>query len=245
MPEGDTVHIAAVRLQTLVGERVEAVSPHPRGLATGVAAAVDGRRLEAVDAVGKHLMLRFEGGITIRSHLRMSGRWRVDPRGTARSGRPWLVLRGAAWEAAQWNGPVLVLDDGAADRLGPDVLAATTTVDELVASVRGAGPRRATADVLLDQRVVAGIGTMWLAEMLWQARVSPWVPATQVPDAGLRAMLEWARARMAAAVGGARPLRSVYRRAGRPCRRCGEPVAVGRTGDANRAVYWCPACQSG
>ena len=93
MPEGDSLHRAAARLRPLVGRDVTASSPHPRGLVTGVAAAVDGRRLEAVEAVGKHLLLRFEGGVTVRSHLRMNGRWRVGPIGSTRHGRPWLVLR--------------------------------------------------------------------------------------------------------------------------------------------------------
>src|SRR5262245_65459655 len=93
VPEGDAIHRAAGRLQPLVGERVEAESPNPRGLATGVARVVDGRVLEGVDAVGKHLLLRFEGGVVLRSHLRMNGRWRVGPRGAELRGRPWLVLR--------------------------------------------------------------------------------------------------------------------------------------------------------
>ena len=93
MPEGDSLHRAAARLQALVGQRVEAAAPHPRGAATGVAPAVDGRLLERVEAVGKNLLLHFEGGVTVLSHLRMSGRWRVEPRGAYRTGRPWLVLR--------------------------------------------------------------------------------------------------------------------------------------------------------
>ena len=98
MPEGDALHRAAARLRPLVGERLEAESPNPRGQATGVARVVDGRVLEGVDAVGKHLLLRFEGGVVLRSHLRMNGRWRLDPRGTERRGLPWLVLRGREWD---------------------------------------------------------------------------------------------------------------------------------------------------
>src|ERR687897_3396793 len=120
MPEGDALHRAAQRLQVLVGERVEAESPHPRARATGVAPRIDGRRLEAVEAVGKNLFLCFEDGVTVRSHLRMSGRWRVEPRGSARTGRPWLVLRGAEREAVLWNGPVLEI--GTRPLLGPDIL---------------------------------------------------------------------------------------------------------------------------
>src|SRR5918995_208313 len=135
MPEGDALHRAAQCLQALVGERVEAASPHPRAQATGVAPRIDGRRLEAVEAVGKNLFLRFEGGVTVRSHLRMSGRWRVEPRGALRAGRPWLVLRGGAHEAVLWNGPVLELVTRP-PRLGPDVL-----TDDLSA-VRRPGPGR-------------------------------------------------------------------------------------------------------
>ena len=87
MPEGDALHRAAARLQPLVGQRVEAESPSPQGEATGVARAVDGRVLERVEAVGKHLLLHFEGGVVLRSHLRMTGRWRVAARGATR-GRP-------------------------------------------------------------------------------------------------------------------------------------------------------------
>ena len=77
MPEGDSLHRAALRLQPLVGRQISASSPHPRGEATGVARAVDGRQLESVEAVGKHLLLRFEGGVTVRSHLRMDEAQRV------------------------------------------------------------------------------------------------------------------------------------------------------------------------
>ena len=94
MPEGDSLHRAAARLHPLVGLRLTATSPHPRGLVTGVAKAIDGRRLESVEAVGKNLLLRFEGGVTVRSHLRMNGRWRVGPIGSTGAGRPWLLLRG-------------------------------------------------------------------------------------------------------------------------------------------------------
>jgi endonuclease-8 len=226
-----------------VGEQVEAVAPHPRGAATGVAAAVDGRRLESVEAVGKNLLLRFEGGVTVRSHLRMSGRWRVEPRGAHRVGRPWLVLRGAAWEAVQWNGPVLSLDTRHVGRLGPDVVAPGTSPDDLVRALRAEDPERRLADLLLDQRVVSGIGTVWLAEMLWQARLSPWRPVGEATDAELERAFAWCTTMMRKAVQGTRPLRSVYRRAGRPCPRCGATISSGRIGDANRGVWWCPRCQ--
>src|SRR5262252_3903714 len=109
MPEGDSLHRAAKRLQVLAGQRVEVETPHPRAATKGLAERLDGRTLESVEAVGKNLLLRFEGGLVLRSHLRMTGRWRVEPRRAARAGKPWLVLRGAEHEAVLWNGGVLEL----------------------------------------------------------------------------------------------------------------------------------------
>jgi endonuclease-8 len=245
MPEGDSLHRAASRLRVLVGERVEAEAPHPRARATGVASAIDGKVLEGVEAVGKNLLLHFEGGVTVRSHLRMSGRWRVEPRGSSRAGRPWLVLRGAEWEAVQWNGPVLSLDAAAVQRLGPDILGESFDVGAAIARLRRSDPARPLGEVLLDQRLVAGIGNMWMAELLWQARVSPWLSLTDTTDEELDAGLVWGRAAMRGAVAGRRPSRAVHRRAGRPCRRCGTPISSRGLGDANRTAYWCEGCQRG
>ena len=244
MPEGDALHRAAARLQPLVGQRIEAESPHPQGAATGVARVVDGRVLEGVEAVGKHLLLRFEGGVVLRSHLRMSGRWRVGPRGGELRGRPWLVLRGGSWEASEWNGPVLTLEERPVRRLGPDLLAESTEVEDVVGRLR-ADPGRLVGEALLDQRLVAGIGNMWLAEALWHARVSPWRRVEEVPDDELVAAVGWARDAMRASVRGVRSRRMAYRRAGRPCRRCGTPIESRGLGEANRTAYWCPRCQPG
>jgi endonuclease VIII len=245
MPEGDALHRAAARLQPLVGERIEAESPHPRGEATGVARVVDGRVLERVEAVGKHLLLWFEGGVVLRSHLRMNGRWRVGPRGHELRGRPWLVLRGGEWEANEWNGPVLALEVRPVRRLGPDLLAESTDVEAVAHRVRSR-PSALVGEALLDQRVVAGIGNMWLAEALWHARVSPWRQVDEVPDDELFAAVGWARDAMRTSVRGARPRRRMaYRRAGRPCPRCGTPIESRGLGEANRTAYWCPRCQPG
>jgi endonuclease-8 len=231
----------------LVGERVSAESPNPRGLATEVARAVDARVLESVEAIGKNLLLRFEGGVTVRSHLRMTGRWHVHRLGEAQRGRgqPWLVLRGAGWEATQWNGPVLTLDERGARGLGPDLLAAGTSPGAIVRRLRSVDQSRLVGEALVDQRLVAGIGNMWLAEALWSARISPWARLAEVRDERLVDALTWAQAQMRAAVEGGRPRRVVYRRAGRGCRRCGEPIRSRGLGDANRTAYWCPRCQRG
>src|SRR4051812_41920345 len=95
MPEGDALARAARRLQVLVGERVDAESPNPRAAVKHIAEKIDGRTLESVEAAGKNLLLHFEGGLTVRSHLKMKGRWWVQERGRKLFGDPWLVLRGA------------------------------------------------------------------------------------------------------------------------------------------------------
>jgi endonuclease-8 len=245
VPEGDSLHRAARRLQPLVGQRLEAESPNPRGQATGVAERIDGRVLESVEAVGKNLLLRFEGGVTVRSHLRMTGRWRLDPRGKARVGRPWLVLRGEEWEGVLWNGPVLTLEARNVRRLGPDVLGADLDLDAAVARIRRGGGERALGEALQDQRLVAGIGNMWMAEALWEIAVSPWVLVGDVAEETVRDAVATARRLMQASLAGRRPRRSVYRHAGRPCRRCGTIVRSRGQGDANRTAYWCPGCQEG
>jgi endonuclease VIII len=244
VPEGDSLHRAARLLQPLVGERVEAESPHPRGEVTGVAERVDGRRLDAVEAVGKTLLLRFEGGVVVRSHLGMTGRWRLTVAGTKRPGRPWLVLRGRHHEAVLSGGSRLEIADARAQRLGPDILAEPPDLDAIVANLRAA-QKRAIGDALLDQRLVAGIGNVWRAEALWDARVSPWLPLLEASDEQLRSVVEAAERLMRASLDGRPVPRRVYRRTGRPCPRCSTPIRSRGQGDANRVAYWCPGCQPG
>lgn len=244
MPEGDSIHRASERLRPLVGCRLSAESPNPRGLLTGVAAAIDGRILENVTAVGKHLLLHFEGGVTVRSHLRMSGRWRVAPAGCSRVGSPWLVLRGGGYEATQWNSPILTLDSTPVRRLGPEVLDPDFAAPDAAKRVVNQG-RRPLGEVILDQQVVAGIGNMWMAEALWHGRLSPWLPAAEAPVDLLTECLGWVARAMRASVTGTRPRRVVYRRSGRPCSRCGAVIASRGLGDDNRTAYWCPGCQIG
>ena len=218
MPEGDALYRAAERLQVLVGEAVTVETPHPRAATKGIAGRLDGRRLESVEAVGKNLLLRFEGGLVLRSHLRMKGRWQVRPVGEARVGTPFLVLRGARSEAILWHGPVLELNADALRRLGPDILADPPDFDAIVARLRAADQKRELGEALLDQRLVAGIGNLWRAEALWEARVSPWLPLADVSDDELRTVLAQAHGLM------------------RRSRAQGEHA---------RTAYWCPACQVG
>ena len=228
-----------------MGERVAVETPHPRAAAGRVAERLDGRRLEAVEAVGKNLLLSFEGGLVLRSHLRMSGRWQVIERGGARRGTPWLVLSGAEREAVLWNGPVLELSARAARRLGPDILASPPDTSAMVANLRREPGGRELGDALLDQRLVAGIGNVWKAEALWHAELSPWLRLGDVSDEELERVLGEAATLMRASVDGTRATRSVYRKSGRPCPRCGATIRSRGQGDDNRTAYWCPTCQTG
>jgi endonuclease-8 len=243
MPEGDSLHRAARRLQALVGQRVEVETPHPRAAVKRLPERLDGRRLDGVEAVGKNLLLRFEGGLVLRSHLRMKGRWRLERRGSARVGKPWLVLRGSQHEAVLWNGAELELvGTRGAPRLGPDILGDPPDFETMLARLRTADERE-LGDALLDQRLVAGIGNLWRAESLWEACVSPWRRLDMVTDAELRTVLESAHRLMRTALDGRRSPRQVYRRVGRPCPRCGGFVRSAPQGDHARTVYWCPDCQ--
>jgi endonuclease-8 len=211
-----------------------------------VAERIDGRVLESVEAVGKNLLLRFEGGVVVRSHLRMSGRWSLRPRGERRVGRPWLVLRGEQAEGVLWNGPVLELHARALARLGPDILERPPRIDDMLTRLRTADGTRFLGETLLDQSLVAGIGNMWMAEALWAARLSPWRRLAEVSEEERRLALETAAELMRASVDrGREGPRRVYGAAGRPCPRCRAPIRSWGQGDDNRTAYWCPTCQEG
>ncbi|MHB8643797.1 MAG: DNA-formamidopyrimidine glycosylase family protein [Gaiellaceae bacterium] len=233
MPEGDALARAAQRLQALVGERVEVEAPHPRAAIKHIAERLDGRTLESVEAVGKNLFLTFDGGVVLRSHLRLKGRWWVQPRGEVVRGRPWLVLRSPTHEALLWHGPVLEIGDGARRRLGPDIL---------TGDLSGVRLHGVLGTALQDQSQVAGIGNMWMNEACWHVRVSPWSRAENV-DA--QQVLAHARALMRARLAGKSTRHSVYRRKNRPCPRCGTLVRSWPLGEHARMAYWCPACQKG
>jgi endonuclease VIII len=242
MPEGDALHRAAQWVRALEGEVVQADSPHPRAALLGIAEQIDGRRLERVEAVGKNLLLTFEGGLVLRSHLRMRGRWRVQPAGAKPFGTPWLVLRGRDSQAVLWNGPVLELAGArpqALAHLGPDVMRDPPDLDGMVARFRAGPQTREVGDALLDQRLVAGIGNMWKAEALFEAGVSPWAALGELSDERLRNVLGGASELMR----GGRRRRAVYRRAGLPCRRCRTLIRSAPQGDDARTAYWCPRCQ--
>jgi endonuclease-8 len=249
--EGDTILRAAHRIGVaLEGERIEASAPNPRGRTAGIE-RVDGLTLKKVDAHGKHLLLHF-GERVLHSHLGMSGSWHVYARGASwrkPPGAAWAVLRGERSEAVQFGGPTLRLlnesalrRDPVLARLGPDILAEDFDPKPIVGLLRTV-PERTIGDTLLDQHLVAGIGNIFKSEACFAARLDPWQPIDEVPDAQLRHVVEAAHGLMHEAVEHGRGERSVYKRAGRPCPRCATPIRSRGQGDANRTTYWCPTCQ--
>jgi endonuclease-8 len=259
MPEGDTVHRAARRIRAVLLERVpeEIRTPHPRHTADAWPQRLAGRAVQAVDAHGKHLFVRFEGNLTLHSHLRTTGswgvyragaRWRRSPR------RAWLVMRAQGWEVVEFDGPVLELMRESRTRfdrrlaaLGPDVIGERFDAEGYLARLRAQDPERAIGDALLDQRVVAGIGNAWKSEACFAAAINPWRALARVSDEQALAVAEFAHVEMTRSAEsgglGSRP-RAVYRRAGRRCERCGAPIRSHGQGDENRITYWCPGCQS-
>ena len=257
MPEGDTIRFAVGRIRPVLEGRVpdEILTPQPRHARDRWPERLAGRAVRAVDAHGKHLFLRFEGGLTLHSHLRMTGWWGVYPHGRRWGRSPrraWLVLRTATHEVVQFDGPVLELLTDARLRLdqrltglGPDVMAPEFDSARFLRRLREDDPTRPIGDALLDQRTVAGIGNLWKAEACFDAGIDPWRPAREVSDEEALAVVEAARPRMlhAAQAGGHDRDRRVYGRAGQPCRRCGGRIRSRGQGDDNRITYWCPGCQ--
>jgi endonuclease-8 len=258
MPEGDTIHHAAGRIREVLQDRVpgEILMPHPRHAHSPWPERLSGRAVRAVDAHGKHLFLRFEGDLTLHSHLRMTGRWDVYREGASwgRSlRRAWLVVRSEGWEVVEFDGPVLELltearirSDRRLGTLGQDVLGERFDMSRCLARLRSDDPRRPVGDALLDQRTVAGIGNQWKAEVCFATGVDPWRALGEVSDEEAEGLLSKARElmRQPARDGfSARP-RAVYGRAGQPCPRCGTTIRQRGQWEGNRLTFWCPTCQS-
>lgn len=258
MPEGDTIRTAANRVgAALVGRDIEAIETlHPRFGRDRWPEKLAGRKVRAVDAHGKNLMIRFEGGLTIYSHLRMSGAWGVYPRGRRwhRGGNSaWLVIRTPDHEVVQFKGPILeLMTDGRTRtdprlvQLGPDVLADEFDGDEFIRRLRFDDQTRTLGDALLDQRIVAGIGNVWKAEGCWRAEVDPWRRLGNVSDEEVLRVIELVRPPMFESVKNGFPKSEtlfVYKRAGTPCSRCQTKIRAHGQGDDNRTTFWCPGCQ--
>jgi endonuclease VIII len=255
MPEGDTIHSAARRIRAvLVGTPiVEIETPQRRHALDRWPERLGGRAVQAVDAHGKHLFIRFEGDLTLHSHLRMTGAWAVYPRGRRWRRSPrraWLVIRTAEHDVVEFDGPVLELMTESRTRfdrrlaaLGADVLAPELDEPRVLARLREDDQTRGLGDALLDQRNLAGVGNVWKSEGCFATGIDPWRPLARLRDDEALAVVREIRRLMQASVEGARDLQ-VYERAGRPCPRCGAPIRARGQGDDNRTTYWCPACQA-
>lgn len=249
MPEGDVLRRVAARLDQALGghELVRAELRWPSAAGTHLV----GRTVVANVPYGKHLLTRFDDGRTLHTHLRMDGRWEIARTGSraaeGRSPRTRALLGSATWTALGHDLGMLDVVPTRDERsvlghLGPDVLADELDLDEIVRryQARASTP---VAEVLLDQTVLAGIGTIYSAESLFAERLWPWLAADAVPDP--RRLVLRARHLMQRAVAaGAAPGR-VHGRLRLPCPRCGTPIAVGqaRRPPMERPIFYCPTCQ--
>ncbi|MGK5497584.1 DNA-formamidopyrimidine glycosylase family protein [Streptomyces sp. URMC 125] len=261
MPEGDTVWRTARLLHDALSNSplVRCDLRVPR-LATS---DLTGRTVLETAARGKHLLTRFEGGLTLHSHLRMDGAWRVHAPGERWTGGPGhqvrAVLATAGHVAVGYRLPVLELlrtedEEQAVGHLGPDLLGPDWDAGEALRRLLS-DPGRPLAEALLDQRNLAGIGNVYAAELCFLARATPWLPVGGLPAperllALARRLLEVNKGRSTRiTTGDVRRDRAlwVYGRAGRPCRRCGAAVRTWAPGPSagERVAYWCPGCQQG
>lgn len=257
MPEGDVVRLTAARLDAaLTGTPL--VRSELRWAELGAVSLV-GRTVTEVVPYGKHLLARTDDGWTLRSHLRMDGAWWVartgSPGAAGRSPHVRAVLATSRWTAIGNDLGMLDLvrtrdEHRLLGHLGPDVLA--PDLDLAAAALRlregSDGPGAPVAEALLDQRRVAGLGTIWSAEPLFALRVDPWRAVGSLELTQLEAILAHARARMTRVVehGLEEAGRAVHGRAGRPCVRCGTTIVVrpARRPPLERPIFFCPRCQA-
>ncbi|MFF9907486.1 Fpg/Nei family DNA glycosylase [Streptomyces olivaceus] len=261
MPEGDTVWQAARRLHDALAGKVLTRSDFrvPR-YAT---ADLTGRAVLDVTPRGKHLLTRVEGGLTVHSHLRMDGSWKVFAPGQRWRGGPAhqirVILATADRTAVGYRLPVLEIlrtadEQRVVGHLGPDLLGPDWDPVRALGNLR-ADPGRSVGEALLDQRNLAGVGNVYKSELCFLLGVTPWLPvgelpadrATQLPALAQK-LLEANRERPVRRTTGLRGQDLfVYGRAPRPCLRCGTPVRVADQGDGSRErpTFWCPTCQAG
>jgi endonuclease-8 len=263
VPEGDTLWRAARALHAaLAGQVVTGFRSSQAAVAAAARRmAVVGDTVAAVEARGKHLLVRFARGSALHTHMRMRGSWHLY-----RPGSPWLrpahqarvVLETPRAVAVCFAAPVVELLSPAAQSehprlgaLGPDVLAPDFAAGEALARLR-ARPALEIADALLDQTALSGIGNVYKSEALFLSRLDPFAPVAAFDDEALARLVHTAERLMKGNLGPA-PRRTtppraatrlwVYQRVARPCRRCGTLILMRRHGVWGRSTYWCPRCQ--
>ncbi len=273
MPEGDTIFRAAQTLERVLGgqavARFESVFPALTRIDEDQPLA--GRIVESVSARGKHLLMAFSGDLILHTHMRMNGSWHVyrpDER-WRRPARDLRILVGTARAVAVgFNVPVAEFLSGRdlvrhplLRTLGPDLLDPAFDRAEALRRLRS----RAEApigDLVIDQRVVAGVGNVFRSEILFGARVNPFDPVGRLSPDQLEGVLDEAVRQLGTNVrsradrlarppsrrttGSLHPDKAlwVYGRAGQPCRLCGATIQAARTGVHRRRTFWCPRCQA-
>lgn len=259
MPEGHTIHRLARAHRRLLGTQIVRASS-PQGRFVDGAARIDGSTLVRTDAIGKHLFHHYGGGpggdTLLHVHLGLYGKFAsgtlpaAEPRGALRlrltGAEHWLDLRGPT--ACELITPAEC--DAIADRLGPDPL--RRDADPGRAGARIARSRAPIAGLLMDQTVLAGVGNVYRAELLFRHRLDPFQPGRDLPAAAWEAMWDDLSTLMRAGVRSGRILTTerehrparyyAYRRAGQPCLVCGAAICTAPL--LGRRLYWCPRCQA-
>jgi endonuclease-8 len=264
VPEGDTVFRTCARLhEALAGRVLLAADLRWPGLST---AELAGQRVTEVVPRGKHILVRLDSGWTLHSHLKMEGQWRISrtaadpaPGRQRRSGGDAVraILVTPDWTATGLHLGRLDLvrtseEAALVGHLGPDILSPEFDQQQAVANLTGQ-----IGAALLDQRNLAGVGTMWASEALFLQGVSPWADATELGTGTVSGVVARARRLMTAnlphavqtSTGSRREGANTYvhTRSGRPCRRCGSTIRVAPIGPPalERAMFYCPGCQGG
>jgi len=263
VPEGDTILRTARSLgRWLGGREITAAACQRRKVP---AERLVGRRVEAVEARAKHLLVRLSSGDVLHTHMRMTGSWhlyRAGERWRKPGWRARVVLEAGDRVAVCFDAPVVeLLGPGEVERhpsiagLGPDVLVDPLDAAEVCRRAAARPPETPVGDLLLDQRVVSGIGNVYRCEALFLAGLHPSTPRAALGDEALAGLVGAAAALMRANLdpvagferrfspsGGPRgPW--VYGRGGRPCHRCRTPIGSSLAGEPPRPAWWCPSCQ--
>jgi endonuclease-8 len=249
LPEGDTIHRTAAALDRVLAGKELVRFEAPRLVHEPFPSATV---VEGATAVGKHCLVHFDDGRTLRTHMRMTGAWHLY-----RPGERWRKSRGAMralvavddWVAVCFAAPEveLVTDAGVAatDHLGPDLVIADDADIERAALllVELSAPDREIGDALLDQRIACGVGNVWKSESLFAEGIDPFAPVAALSADERRALIATASRLLRAQVARPGGARGVYGRRGQPCPRCGSPIDWRPQGPHRRGTYWCGACQ--
>jgi endonuclease VIII len=253
MPEGDTIHGVARRLNAALAGRELALadSPNPRSPLHDRAGELVGRTLIEAEAFGKHLLVHFSDQAALHSHLGINGRWSISADGRLPYGRPWLRLAAGRAIASQTGGKLLRLvsesrarNDPVLRRLGPDPLRPGFDCAAAVERLRTMAAGRELGDALLDQQVIAGIGNAIRNEACFAARLDPWRHVDRLSGDELESVVVEAERIMRVSLAKGRRPRSIYKASRERCPNCGSRVRSRGQGDDNRTAYWCPSCQT-